>query len=155
MLLFDIEGDGYLEDVTKLWCIVTKDLSTDILTRYPSNYLEEGIKALKEAKTLVGHNIIGYDLPAIWKVTGEWDKVPLILDTLTLSRFLYPERPGGHSLEAWGETLGCPKGDFKDFHEYSEEMLEYCVQDVTVNELILRQLEVEFEHKFEEGFKIY
>lgn len=42
---------------------------------------------------------------------------------------------GSHSLEAWGRRLGELKGDYghtSDWTEFSEEMLEYCVQDVRV-----------------------
>lgn len=92
----------------------------------------------------MGHNIIGYDLPALWKTNGAWDTVPLVLDTLVLSRALWPERPWGHSLRAWGEHLGEPKGDFTDFEEYSDEMLNYCEQDVMVNYKILKALEKEY-----------
>jgi DNA polymerase I-like protein with 3'-5' exonuclease and polymerase domains len=51
------------------------------------------------------------------------------VDTLVLSRLLYPDRPGGHSLEEWGYRLGFHKGSFNDFNKLSHEMLEYCEQD--------------------------
>lgn len=102
----------------------------------------------------MGHNIIGYDLPALWKIEGEWDQVPLITDTLTTSRFLNPERPWGHSLEGWGKHLNEPKGDFKEFEKFSEEMLEYCIQDVYLNYKVLLELEKEYGNTLP-GFKIY
>lgn len=70
--------------------------------------------------------------------------MPLILDTLVISRALWPERPWGHSLAAWGEYLGEKKGDFDDFEEYSEEMLEYCKQDVIVTAKVLHALNKEY-----------
>jgi len=36
-------------------------------------------------------------------------------------------------LEAWGQRLGCPKGEHNDWDNYSPEMVEYCEQDVRVN----------------------
>jgi DNA polymerase I len=39
---------------------------------------------------------------------------------------------GSASLKAWGYRLSDYKIDFKDFKEYSEEMIEYCKQDVAV-----------------------
>jgi DNA polymerase I-like protein with 3'-5' exonuclease and polymerase domains len=48
----------------------------------------------------------------------------------------YPQVPknlrGSASLKAWGWRLATHKIDFKDFTEYSQEMLDYCVQDVAV-----------------------
>lgn len=44
---------------------------------------------------------------------------------------------GRHSLKAWGYRLGSLKGDFggdmEDFSEFTQEMLDYCVQDLRVN----------------------
>jgi hypothetical protein len=47
---------------------------------------------------------------------------------------LFPshDRRGSASLKAWGYRLADHKIDFKDFSEYSEEMLRYCQQDVHV-----------------------
>lgn len=103
----------------------------------------------------MGHNIIGYDLPALWKIKGEWDTVPLVLDTLVISRALWPERPWGHSLDAWGNHLGSHKIDFHNFDEYSEEMLEYCKQDVRLNYLVLKELEKEYGKQFTRGYHVY
>ena len=50
-------------------------------------------------------------------------------------------RDGGHSLKAWGRRLkGSGKLEFKDFTEYSEEMLKYCRQDVNLTRKILLHL---------------
>jgi DNA polymerase I-like protein with 3'-5' exonuclease and polymerase domains len=43
-----------------------------------------------------------------------------------------PKLRGSASLKAWGYRLSDYKIDFKDFKEYSEEMLAYCIQDVSV-----------------------
>jgi DNA polymerase-1 len=56
-----------------------------------------------------------------------------VTDTLVLSRLADPQREGGHSLENWGQLLGCPKGEHNDWDNYSQEMVEYCKQDVLVN----------------------
>ena len=63
-----------------------------------------------------------------------------IVDTLVLSRLFDPSRQGGHSLRAWGETLGFPKGDHDDWSRLSEEMIDYCKQDVAVTEAVHQQL---------------
>lgn len=155
-LVFDIEGDGLLKTVTQIWCIVTQDADTGEVKRYPCACaaVMAGIEALKNADCLIGHNIIAYDLKAIWKLHGEWEKVPLIVDTLVVSRGLWPERSDGHSLEAWGKRLGFPKIDFNDYTKYTEEMLAYCEQDVALNVKVLKALEEEHGATFT-GYKVY
>jgi hypothetical protein len=152
--VFDIEADGLLFHVSKLWCISTCDINTGEKHHFGPDQIEEGIQYLRKQSCLIGHNIIGYDLPAIWKVEGEWEEVPLILDTLLVSRFLLPERWGGHSLEAWGEKLGYPKGAHDDFSQYTPQMATYCDQDVAVNVKVLEALEKEYGATLE-GYKVY
>ena len=78
----------------------------------------------------------------------------MIADTLLISRFLWPERAGGHGLGAWGERLGFPKGDYSDWSKYTPEMLAYCRQDVEVNHQVLLALEEEHGTPFE-GYEVY
>lgn len=156
-LLFDLEGDGLLSQITKIWCGVVLDLSTNEIHSYElesTQQLREMIDHLRSSQTLVGHNIIAYDLPALWKIDGPWDKVPLILDTLVVSRTLWPERPWGHSLEKWGKHLGVHKQEFEDFSRYTPEMLEYCKQDVLVNKAVLEAEEKEYGNTLQ-GYSVY
>jgi DNA polymerase I len=154
-LLFDIEADGLLNDIRNIWCIVTKDVDTGAVQTYWEHGLKRGVKHLQEADCIIGHNVIGYDLPAIWKIMGNWrGKYPLIVDTLVVSRALLPERQGGHGLGAWGERLNFPKGKQPDFTCYSPEMLKYCIQDVELNHKVLTALEEELGHTLT-GYKVY
>ena len=155
-LLFDLETNGLLPNISKVHCAVLMPLGTGLTeqTQYPPPQLDLAVRQLRSARCLVGHNIIGFDLPALWKVKGPWDTVPLVLDTLVVSRFLWPERPWGHSLEGWGKHLGYPKIDFHDYEEYSPEMLEYCTRDVLLNYRVLLELEKEHGSPLE-GFKIF
>jgi len=66
-----------------------------------------------------------------------------VLDTLVLSRLFNPTREGSHSLAAWGFRLGQRKMEFKEFEEYTEEMLTYCVNDVLVNAKLYKYLKEE------------
>jgi len=102
----------------------------------------------------VGHNIIGFDLQALWKIKGKWSSVPKVLDTLVLSRFLWPERPWGHGLKAWGEHLGNYKGDFHEFDTYTQEMMDYCTQDVLLTRDVLYALEEECGFTLQ-GYSVY
>lgn len=142
-LVFDIEGDNFLPGVTTIWCVSAADADHDVTYHWGPDKLGDAVATLRAARCLVGHNIIQYDLRAIWKVLGFWDTCPDLVDTLVTSRFLHQERAGGHGLEAWGKRLGFPKGDFKDFSKYSEEMGRYCDQDVALNKLVLKELEKE------------
>ena len=49
-----------------------------------------------------------------------------------MSRLDNPSREGGHSLASWGTRLNFPKGEYDDWSMYTEEMGEYCKQDVKV-----------------------
>ena len=93
---------------------------------------------------MIGHNIIGFDIPAIKDLydVNLFDNCT-IRDTLVLSRLFNPTREGNHGLESWGFRLGHRKKDFKDFSNFSEEMLEYCVNDVIVNAKVYEHLKQE------------
>ena len=109
------------------------------------------ITSLETADTVVGHNIIGFDLPLIKRLYPFFTYPPVIVDTLLLSRLYHPnlydidkrhewkDMPtklyGSHSLEAYGYRLGLHKGDFgkdTDWKEWSQDMQDYCIQDVMV-----------------------
>ena len=103
------------------------------------------------AEMVVGHNIVGFDLPLIKRLYPFFEYPPVIVDTLLLSRLYHPnlydidkkskwkDMPdklyGSHSLEAYGYRLGEHKGDYAkttDWKEWSQEMQDYCEQDVVV-----------------------
>jgi len=87
----------------------------------------------KQIDQFIMHNGISFDAPVLNKLTGSDIKLNQIRDTLIESQLFNPIRDGGHSLEAWGERLKFPKGNFTDFKYYSPEMLEYCKKDVEVD----------------------
>jgi DNA polymerase I-like protein with 3'-5' exonuclease and polymerase domains len=58
-----------------------------------------------------------------------------------MSRLFNPVRENGHSLKAWGWRVGCLKQEQpEDFDSYTPEMLEYCIQDVKLNEAVYNYL---------------
>ena len=135
-LIFDIETDDL--DATKVWCIVAKELNGKSY-RFTPDEIEDGIKLLQDADTLIGHNIIGFDLPVLgnlynFKYKGE------IIDTLVMSRLYNPVRENGHSLKTWGYRLGIPKQEQPEFESYTPAMLNYCEQDVILNEAVYKYL---------------
>ena len=139
-LVFDVETDGL--DATKIWCIVAQDVESKEIYSYGPDKLDDGYDLLDSADDLVGHNIIGFDIPVIRRImdkpTFAEDKT--IIDTLVLSRLFNPVKDGGHSLNQWGNEIGFNKLEFKEFEEYSEEMLEYCIRDVELNTLVYYKL---------------
>jgi DNA polymerase I-like protein with 3'-5' exonuclease and polymerase domains len=114
---------------------------------------------LMKADELIGHNIIKFDIPALQKVYPWFKPVGVVIDTLVLSRMIWPELKetdpklikrgklppglrGRYSLEAFGYRLGNWKGDYSKMMEekgldpwasWNPEMQEYCEQDVVVN----------------------
>ena len=139
-LVFDIESDGLLDTVSKVWMIVTNDtvtgeelIFTDYDPQYPS--LEQGLQHLSKATSLIGHNIIGYDLLVLRKLYN-WipNKDTKLYDTMLLSQVVnYDRFNGKHSLAVWGEYLGHSKVDHEDWSQYSIEMLHRCREDVKIN----------------------
>jgi DNA polymerase-1 len=156
-LIFDIEGNGLLDTLSEVWMIVAKEVGTD--RRYVfsdhapiddfkglkyglTGSIKDGLAFLGRADMLSGHNVYGYDLPALKQMFGwepDYNKVKIV-DTLILSWLVDYKRQGGHSLGNYGTLFKFPKGDFKAFHEYSKEMLTYCVQDVDLNEKVYMYL---------------
>ena len=164
-LLFDLETDGLLDKVTRIWCCVTYDLDTKEIRTFGPGDVDAALDHLQSADVLAGHNIIGYDLPVLDKLwpgrVFHGDKH--LIDTLTLSRVIWPKEVmdqqdwevytnvppryrGQHGLKAWGYRLSDHKIEFKDFAVYSEEMLQYCIQDVKVNARL-------FQHILDQGVR--
>jgi hypothetical protein len=142
-LVFDIETDGLYQDSKNIWCMVAID-EDDNSYSFKQDEIDKGIELLKSADVIIGHNIIGFDVPVIKKLTGvDLYQHTKILDTLTLSRLFHPTREGGHSLEKWGYKLNYHKAEQPEFDCYSDDMLDYCLRDVKLNKLVLNHLRKE------------
>ena len=141
-IVFDIETNGLNPD--KVHCIVAKPFGGELKCFRPDK-IKEGIEYLKQADVLVGHNILGFDVPVLNKLYNvDLFEDVIVIDTLVMSRLFEPTREGGHSLKNWGGILKCSKGEEpEDWEVYTEEMLEYCKQDVILNEKIYHYLESE------------
>ena len=112
-LVFDIETDDL--NATKVWCLVAIDENDKVYT-YDEDNILEGIKFLQSADKIIGHNIIGFDIPVIKNLYDiDLFRLDKVIDTLVMSRLFNPAREGGHSLEKWGYRLGLAKGQQPDF----------------------------------------
>lgn len=163
--LFDIETNGLLDQLDRVHCLAIKDADTgeaaDFADQPGYRPIAEGLQLLADADIIAGHNVIGFDVPAIQKVYPWWTPRGRVRDTMVMARVVWPKDrlkdrdfvlhkagklPGNligrHSLEAFGYRLGEYKGDYgKASHgtkgddlwaRWSPEMHDYMVQDVEV-----------------------
>lgn len=144
--MWDIEANGLTREASRIHVIATRCLTTGERSVFREADLDRAVDHLNTADVLVGHNTIMYDKPVVERLTGR-SLSPPQHDTLVTSRLLYPDRgehpAGGHSLKAWGQHLGVLKGDFgesTDWQEWSQEMEDYCIQDVEVQTTLFRHL---------------
>ena len=174
MAVFDLETNGLLKDATRIHCLSIyweedKRVETFNDERYSespkdlpmaNNSITTGLGYLEVADILVGHNIIGFDIPIIKSIYPWFSPRGTIIDTLLLSRLYHPnlldidkkhnwnhmplQLYGRHSLEAYGYRLNEYKGNFgktTDWSEWSQEMQDYCVQDVVVTNKLCKHFE--------------
>lgn len=166
-VVFDIETTMTAD---KIWCIVCKH--GDTYYQFKEDRLHRFAELIKQTEEVIGHNIIGFDIPVVNTIFG-YDVFAncKVTDTLVLSRLLNPMIEGGHSLKNWGTKLGQNKIHFEQFDYFSEDMLTYCRNDVELTERLYKFLinktkdfgmSIELEHKVaqiiqkqhEKGFKI-
>ena len=144
-ILLDIEANGF--NPTQIFCIVCLDVDTGEVKTFDVENIEEGVQFIQSSTKLIGHNIIGYDIPAIERIYNIDLSHLKIVDTLVLSRLFNPTREGGHGLENWGHKLNFAKGKYGDKENawdfYTKEMLEYCIQDVILNKKVYDYLKIE------------
>jgi len=134
LIYLDLEANGLTPDT--IWCVVTKENGVTLVHGDPDSLSE----ALRGSQSVVGHNLIGYDMPVLERLWGITVAPERVLDTLVLSRLYEPSKSGGHSLRNWGECLGFPKGDHTDWSQLSQEMIDYCIRDVEVTEAVHQNL---------------
>ena len=120
--IWDLEADHLLKEVTQVWCHVFRDVHTDEVHTFDPTQTQEALEFMDNAKTLIGHNIIDYDL-RVMKKLHDYTYKGKIVDTLVYSRTIWPHLKeldftmyskgkfpaniiGSHSLKAWGVRLG-------------------------------------------------
>jgi DNA polymerase I-like protein with 3'-5' exonuclease and polymerase domains len=146
----------------KIHLVVTKDIDTGEVRKWTvaSNLPE----FLKDASLIVMHNGISFDAPVLNRLWKTKIRLNQVYDTLIVSRLLDPSRENGHSLEAWGQTLGFHKIDYAKVwtwlmdrpQAYAGEcfdsphhglLADYCVRDVEVTAKLYLRLVNDFNEK--------
>lgn len=188
-LLFDCETNGLLDELDTIHSLVVKDADTGVVTScvadpFEDAYhtVEEGLTLLAEADTIVGHNAIKFDVPALQKVYPDWKPRGYVMDTIVMARLLFPElrkndaaamkakrytipgnMMGRYSLEAFGHRLGCWKGDYSahmkalgldPWAEWNKAMQDYCEQDIEVTHRLFTKLQVRAQGFSERSVKL-
>jgi len=149
--VYDIETNGFMPTVDKIWMLVLTNVDTNEVKTYVSRSgnpndacIHKGLKELSKADVIIGHNIIGYDNVVLKHLTG-WEPLPhqRVIDTWILSLLNQYKRDHKHGLEGWGSKFSLPKLPFDKFDEYSDEMLTYCIRDVELNVKVYKVLVTE------------
>lgn len=176
-IVFDIETNGLLDELTRVHCIAAINVDTgeeklfvnDMYRADSDGIIEEGLDYLSSASLLIGHNIQGFDIPALGIVYG-WSPTPdcKIYDTQIvyslahsdikdedfrnqanrrrLGKPLMPNKMIGKvTLAACGWRLGVYKDDYgddrTDWSVYDAAMGRYCLQDTRVNVALFNHLD--------------
>jgi len=143
-IIYDIETNGLIDTVDKIWLVVTKNIDTNEIITFSdydvdSKPLNELVPFLNKATVLIGHNIIGYDNVVMHKLLN-WTPPTSIkmIDTMIISQMNNFRREGKHSLKNFGLILNDAKGESPDFLKYSPEMKTYAIQDVNLNHKVYK-----------------
>lgn len=132
-----VVADGEFDSLnpTKLWCLVTKEYPSGKRTVYRFDEPGSFDQLRKDAKHIdvwVGHKFNTYDSPNLFKLEGV--RCYSVIDTLVVSRLLYPARPGGHSIENLGKKHGKEKETVIKYDDPKliETYVKRCISDVEI-----------------------
>ena len=167
----------FKKSIMRVYCQLeelTPEFVEETKNKYP--YIEflsiNGFKTfLGDCDSLVIHNLFGYDLPMLKKLgyIDSYDMCPehingkpcRLIDSLSMSRCLYPDRPlprgcpskvynpvtkkyqtiGSHGLHAWGLRVANLKPKVDDWRNQPLDVYVHrCIEDVIINELVLDAL---------------
>ena len=152
-VIFDIETNGLLEQLTKIYVIACKDAdgtnekvftTEDCGDRIPDGNLKDGVKHLMGYDRIVAHNFMGFDthvlnrfFPNLWNTkTVPFDKH---WDTFVQSKCQHFDRPrikgqkGNHGLAYYGDLFKFPKPSIEDWTYWDAAKLNRCLVDIEIN----------------------
>ena len=90
MVVFDLEADGLLDEVTTVHCGVFKCVKTGRVKKFYPHQIQSMLKFMDKQPVLIGHNVISYDFAVLRKLYNYEYKGKKV-DTLIMSRLLYPQ----------------------------------------------------------------
>ena len=139
-----------------IWCCSTYNLDTKEVKTWTS--AQDFNNFIQQAKLIIAHNGISFDYPVLNRVWKTSIRLSQVRDTLVMSRLSSPSREGGHSLANLAKLVNRTKKEYDDFEGgLTDEMIEYCQEDVTIcGELYLyltqelcgfSEQSIELEHK--------
>lgn len=164
-VLFDLETDGLLDVLTKVHCCcLVRDGSLDV-ERYHDNpaftrhgTMADALAVLDQAEAIAAHNALLFDVKALKKVYG-WVPKGRVFDSRVVASSVWPDEhlraldalsrrqippkvAGRNTIEAWGYRFGDRKGERPEsWAELTQDMLDYCAQDVVVLAKLVRRIE--------------
>jgi len=151
-IVFDIEADNLLVEVTRVHCISTYDIDNGEAKHFTD--IPEALRYMDTAELLIGHNICQYDVNALRKLY-KWEPRCPLYDTLLAGNVLYPEKT--LSLETWAKQLDLDveKVANEDWSVYTEHMGTRCQADVLINVEVFKHLKQnKHEEMIEEALEI-
>ena len=86
-IVFDIETNGL--EPTLIWCVAVREVSTAKELVFTSEVAFKDY-FYSEQMEIIGHNIIGYDIPALKKLWNVDFTDKKVTDTLVMSRLAEP-----------------------------------------------------------------
>lgn len=140
---FDYETNGFLNrpDLTAhcmAWAVDEGPVNLAVGEEDIRNVLEQ---ELPKHSRVCAHYLTGFDGPVTAKLFGiDLSTTHEYVDTKVIGSLVDPEFSGTHSLAEWGRRVNAPKDDYQarckeagidPWAKYSEEMGEYCKQDVS------------------------
>ena len=138
-IVLDIETTT---DLKKIHVVVTKDIDTgEVRTWRAATGLSD---YLSKATLLIGHNIISFDAPILNRIWKTKIRLSQVFDTLIASRLLDPSREQGHSLEAWGRTLGVQKINYRAIWLW---LNDFTGEQISKEEKVPDGVEFDFPHR--------
>ena len=134
-LVFDLESNGLLHQLDTIHCIAIYDTKcadrrVNALKIYHGpDGIKEALDLIAEADEIIGHNVIGFDIPAIQKVSPGWHPKGKVTDTLVISRLVAADLRNDDAT-----SLGLPEG-----FQRSEFLLEKGAIDLIVDRRNMRE----------------
>lgn len=139
-LIFDNETDGLLHQMTVIHVLSIREFETGRRWTFRRNAemdnIADGVAMLENCKTLVGHNVMQFDIAATRLVFPDFElhRECVVHDTLVSSRLIFTDQKdkdfrlwrkgrlpgqliGTDKLEAWGYRLELQKGDYAQIME--------------------------------------